>query len=839
VAAPPAPLDDHSAVRDLPRGTVTFLFTDVEGSTRLLHELGAERYAAALDDHRRAVREAFARRGGVEVDTQGDAFFVAFTRASDALQAASEARAALDGGPIGVRMGLHTGEPLVADEGYVGVDVHRAARIAAAGHGGQILVSQSTRELAGTDGLLDLGEHRFKDLLAPERIYQLGDGEFPRLKTLYHSNLPVVATAFVGRERELEAAGSVLRGHRVLTLTGPGGSGKTRLAMHVAAAAADDFPDGVFWVPLQAIRDPALVEHTIAAALGADDALIPFVGGKRLLVLLDNFEQVVDAAPTVGELVSGTLNAKVLVTSREPLHITGERVYPVEPLRPDEATVLFEERATAVLPAFQPTPEVADICERLDRLPLAIELAAARVVVLDAADLLARLEERLPLLASRSRDAPARQQTLRATIDWSYELLDPDEQELFRKLSVFRGSFSLDAAAAVADGELDLVESLVVKSLLRRRWETNRLLMLDTIREYARERLDESEESERVHRRHADYFLRVAESANLNAGDLQPGGQRLEIAFAEQDNVRGAIAWCIRAGEIELGLKLANAFEQFWVANEDPSEGVRWYERLLPRADGVDQLTRAHALRSFASSLHISGDLAAAERAAGASLGVFEHLNDDHGCAVLQHRLSITAMIRGDTEAAWELVRSSHELHSRGSDPWRRNWGHAQTTGTMAALARDAGDDSQAHEWFRQSAELSGEVGVGWWRGGVLAELAALSLRQGDVDAAERYAAEALALHDSLGDRSGRVFGVGLHAAIAAARGDAVRAGRLWGAIADQQAHAPLGGWERHRDDCRVRVERLEGGSFSAGVAAGCDLELADAVREALAESAS
>ena len=818
-------------MRELPSGTITFLFTDIEGSTKLLHELGAERYAEELAEHRRVLREAFVRNAGVEVDTQGDAFFVAFPTAPGALDAAREAQESLT---IPVRMGLHTGTPLLAEEGYVGADVHRAARIAAAGHGRQVLLSSSTAALLRDDGLRDLGEHRLKDLSAPERIYQVGEGDFPPLKTLYRSNLPVVATPFVGRERELEEAGDVLEGHRLLTLTGAGGSGKTRLALHVAAAAADDFPDGVFWVPLQAIRDPAIVEHSIAAALGADDGLIPFVGSKRLLVLLDNFEQVVDAAPHIGEFVSSTPNAKVLVTSREPLHITGERVYPVEPLRPDEATLLFEERAAAVLPAFQPTPEVAAICERLDRLPLAIELAAARVVVLDAADLLARLEERLPLLASRSRDAPTRQKTLRATIEWSYELLDAEEQELFRRLSVFRGSFQLDAVVAICDAALDLVESLVVKNLLRRRWETKRLLMLDTIREYARERLDESAEREGVRRRHADYFLLVAESANLNSGDLQPGGQRLETAFEEQDNVRGAIAWCVRADEIELGLKLANAFEQFWVANDDPSEGVRWYERLLRRADGVDPLTRAHALRSFGSSLHISGDPAAAERVWRASLGVFEQLHDEHGCAVLLHRLAITAMTRGDTDAAEELVRRSHELHLRGSDPWRRDWGHAQTTGTMAALAREAGDDAQALELFGQSVELARDVGVQWWQGGMLAELAALSLRQGEVDAAERYAAEALTLHDALGDRSGRVFGVGLHAAIAAARGDAESAGRLWGAIADQRALAPLGGWERHRDDCRARIEQLAGASFAAGLAAGRDLELGDAVREAL-----
>jgi hypothetical protein len=356
--------------------------------------------------------------------------------------------------------------------------------------------------------------------------------------------------------------------------------------------------------------------------------------------------------------------------------------------------------------------------------------------------------------------------------------------------------------------------------------------LLDTIREYARDRFEATDESESVRRRHADHFLHVAEAANLNVGDLHPGGQRLEVAFEEQDNVRGAIAWCVRAGEIELGLLLANAFEQFWVAN-DPAEGVRWYERLLPSAADADPLTRAHALRSYGGSLHIAGDPPAAERVWKDSLAAFEQLNDEHGRAVLEHRLAISAMIRGDTAAAGRLVRSSHELHSHGDDPWRRDWGHAQTTGTMGALARDEGHDGEALEAFRRSAELAGEVGVRWWQAGMLGELAALSLRQRDIAAAATYAGEALALHDSLGDRPGRVFGVGVHAAIAAQRGDAERAGRLWGAIEDQHALAPLGGWERHRDDCEACLERVAGPSFDAGRAAGRQLELADAVAEA------
>jgi predicted ATPase/class 3 adenylate cyclase len=819
---------------DLPAGTVTFLFTDIEGSTRLLEELG-NAYADALAEHRRALRAAFARHSGVEVDTQGDAFFIAFARAGDALAAAREGQAALAQGPIRVRMGLHTGEPLVTEEGYVGLDVHRAARIAAIGHGGQVLASQATRELTGDDGLRDLGDHRLKDLSAPERIYQLGDGTFPPLRSLYRTNLPVVATPLVGRKRELDDAVSLLQAHRLLTLTGPGGSGKTRLAIHLAAAAADEFPDGVFWVSLQAVRDPAIVEHTIAAAVGADDGLIHHIASRRMLILLDNFEQIVDAAPTVATLLSSTPNAKVLVTSREPLHIAGEQCFAVEPLRPREAEVLFEERARAVVPDFHPTPEVAMICERLDGLPLALELAAARVAMLSPADLLARLDQRLAILTSRARDAPARQQTLRATIEWSYELLDPTEQRLFRRLSAFRGSFSLDAATAVCETDLDAVESLVLKNLVRPRWGTGRLLLLDTIREYARERLDSSAEADDLHRRHFEYFLGVARSANLNSGDLAPGGQRLEIAVAEQDNVRGALTWAIRSGEIELALELAVAFEQFWVAN-DPAEGVRWFRRALEHsaANGAPAPIRAHALRALAGSLHISGDPPAAERELGQSLALFEEIGDEHGCAVVLHRLSITAMVRGDLREARELVDSSHQLHARNDDWWARTWAHAQTVGTLGAIARDSGDEKRALELVAQSAELAGAVGVVWWQGGMLGELAALSLGQGNVEEAERHARESLTIAGRLGDRSGRVFGIGLLATVAAERGESERAGRLWGAIERETAHAPLGGWARHREACEGRIRRLSGPEFERGLEAGRELELDEAVSDAL-----
>jgi hypothetical protein len=392
-------------MRELPTGTVTFLFTDIEGSTRLLNELG-DAYPDALADHRRLLRDAFDRHGGVEVDTQGDAFFVAFARASDALGAATDAQEALGGGPVKVRIGLHTGEPLITDEGYVGIDVHRAARIAAAGHGGQVLVSQTTHDLAGADGLRDLGEHRLKDLSAPERIFQLGDHDYPPLKTLYQTNLPVPATPFLGREDELAAVGDLLADTdlRLLTLTGAGGSGKTRLALQAAGAAADGYPGGVWWVPLAPVNDPEAVFETAAAALGVSGSLEEAIGQRRLLLLLDNLEHLIEAAPRLSPLLASCPNLDMVVTSRERLQLQGEHVYPVPVLARSEARALFTARARAVSPDFEETQELDELCARLDDLPLALELAAARTAILSTEQLLSRLGSRLDLLRG-GRDA--------------------------------------------------------------------------------------------------------------------------------------------------------------------------------------------------------------------------------------------------------------------------------------------------------------------------------------------------------------------------------------------------------------------------------------------------
>ena len=369
---------------DLPTGTVTFIFTDVEGSTALLTELGAEAYADALADHRAVIREACIRNGGVEVDTQGDAFFFALPTAPGALDAASEFTNHLaTNGQICVRVGVHTGTPLLGEEGYVGHDVHRAARIAAAGHGGQVLVSAATAALVALE-LTDLGEHRFKGLGAPERVYQLGEDEFPRLKTLYQTNLPVPVTPFVGRERELaEAGGLLLEGDvRLLTLSGPGGTGKTRLAVQAAASAADGYPDGIWWVPLAPLADASLVLPAAGESLGAKGDLADDIGDKRLLLLFDNFEHVIDAARDVGALVAACAQLTILVTSRERVRVAGEHEYPVPAMESLDGLELFGARARALGTEIDGDALVRELCERLDNLPLALELAAARTKLL-------------------------------------------------------------------------------------------------------------------------------------------------------------------------------------------------------------------------------------------------------------------------------------------------------------------------------------------------------------------------------------------------------------------------------------------------------------------------
>jgi predicted ATPase len=815
-------------MRSLPAGTVTFLFTDVEGSTRLLHELGSERYGDALAEHRRLLRQAFEAHGGSEVDTQGDAFFYAFPSAPAAVEAAQEGQQALSGGPIRVRMGIHTGTPRLTDEGYVGPDVHRAARIAAAGHGGQVLVSASTAALVGAAALHDLGEHRLKDLSAGERIYQLGPGEFPRLKTLYQTNLPVPATSFLGRTTELATVGDLLAREdiRLLTLTGAGGTGKTRLALQAAGLASEAYPDGVWWVPLAALRDPELVLPTAAQALGATGSLSEHVAEKRMLILFDNFEQVIAAAADVGELLEICPQLDVLVTSRERLRLNAENEYAVPPFAPPEGIAFFAAKAQAVKPDFDANGAVPEICRRLDDLPLALELAAARVKALSPSQILERLEHCLPLLTRGPRDLPERQRTLKATIDWSYDLLTADEQDVFRRLAVFVGGCTLDAAEGVVGADLDTLHSLVDKSMLR--WSAERFWMLESIREYAADRLAEAGEAEDLGKRHAHYFAGLVESAGLS---LEPEGeQQYALVRQEIDNVRAAIDWGLEV-DPEFGLHLAAALDGFW-AVMDPSEGMRRLDALLAKLPNPPAELRARVFRAYGSSANPAGDDELAERCYAKSLEAYREVEDRRGVAAMTLRLGMSAFYRGDIARAGELTAESLALSREvGYGP-----AESQALGLAGEVEYAMGNREVGAELIEQSANLAGEIGFPWWRSRMLRKLVDCMLELGRTSEAEAPAQESLRIMNEIGDRQMMVFALARLARIAAETGREGRAGLLWGAIEAEEDRSRLGAWAKERDRLGAPVLAHSGPEFARGREEGQQLALEDAVELVLSE---
>jgi predicted ATPase/class 3 adenylate cyclase len=807
-------------MRELPSGTVTLLFTDIEGSTMLLHELG-DRYANVLAEHRRLLRDAFGAHGGVEVDTQGDAFFYAFSRAADALAAAAEAQEALARGPVRVRIGVHTGEPLVTDEGYVGVDVHRGARIMSAGHGGQVLVSEATRRLVDARlALRDLGPQRLKDLTEPQHLYQLGDGEFPPLKTLNQTNLPVAASALIGREQELQELLELLRdGARVVTVTGAGGSGKTRLALQAAAELVDEFEDGVFWVPLAGVADSELVLPTAAQALGLGSELATALASRRTLLLLDNFEHVLDAAAPLAELLAGAPRLKALVTSRAPLHIDGEHQYPLDPLGEDEAVALFIDRARLVGASVEPDETAHAICARLDRLPLAIELAAARTALLPPHALLARLEQRLPLLAGRRRDAPERQRTLRAAIDWSYGLLDDEAKALLARLSIFAAAFSHDAAERVAAAELDGLFALADLSLLKR--VDDRLLMLDTIREYARERLDEAGDTDAIRRRHAEYFLELAESCELAAESL--GEQRFDLFLPVLDDARAALDWALEH-DADLGLKLVVALEQIWVTT-NLVEGV---ERTRAFVDRVDSpALRARGLRAVGSSLHPLARVAEAKECYAESLALYRQLGDSWGISHLLMRLAHAEYDLGDRESALRYANESIEL----SRPHGYARNEAQVLTLLSGFAFEEGDVERACALLLESVERS--EGFPWWQAINLSALGDGLLEAGRPADAAPYARQALEVSVRIDDRLRAMYALAQLAHAAAKLGQEERAGRLWGFVEAEHARAPLQGWD-HRKALHSGAV-LGTTEFERGREAGSALTFEQAVEEALA----
>jgi predicted ATPase/class 3 adenylate cyclase len=795
-------------MRDLPTGTITLLFTDIEGSTHLLQKLG-ERYAELLHECRALLRTAFSAYHGHEVDMQGDAIFTAFARASDALEAsvAAQRELAVHSWPgteeVRVRMGLHTGEPSRVVEGYVGLDVHYAARVMSAAHGGQVLLSQTTCDLVEHDlpegvSLRDCGEHRLKDLEQTVHLYQVViaglPADFPQLKThdRRSDTLPVQLTPLIGRDHEVASVVRLLHRDtvRLVTFTGPGGTGKTRLALQVASKLADVFVGGVFFVSLASISDPTLFMPTIARALGIRDGvgqpvsarLVEVLQQKQVLLLLDNFEQVVEAAPQVADLLTSCPQLKLLVTSREVLHVRSEHEFAVPPLAlPDPAhlpklaalartpaVALFLQRAQAARPEFKLTSTnaraVTEICVRLDGLPLAIELAAARMKLLSPQTLLARLDQPLNVLTGGARDVPARQQTLRNTIEWSYQLLNAREQRLFRWLSVFVGGCSLEAAEDVGtepgDGGgslLDGVASLVDKSLLHRVEQTEegsedqRLLMLETICEYGLEVLEALGEGDAARGAHAGYFLQLAEEAEpeLKGPLLVAWLDRLE---REHDNLRAALQWAVEQGRGEIALRLGIALERFWVVRGLRNEGRAFLERALAGSAGVAADIRAKALLAAARLAFNQSNYEQGETLAQEGLALFRELGDRRGIALTLNRLGVAAWRRGDFSSARLLLEEDLTLFRELGDRDRVAW----SLFMHGLLDNKQGEYARAYTHFEESLTLFRELGN---KRGIAASLTQLAgtlfVSQGNQDLIYPLLEQGLSLDREVGDKEG------------------------------------------------------------------------------------
>jgi predicted ATPase len=729
---------------DLPSGSVTFVFTDVEGSTRLLHELGAEAYAEALAEHRRILRAAFSTHGGIEVDTQGDAFFYAFPTASSALEAAREGQQALSSEPIDVRIGIHTGSPHVTEEGYVGPDVHKGARIAAAGHGGQVLLSKETRALVDADAM-DLGEHRVKDFDEPVWIFQLGNERFPPLKTISNTNLPRPASSFIGRERELEEVVSLLQdGARLVTLTGPGGSGKTRLAIEAAAELVPEHRNGAFWVGLAPLRDPALVTEEIAHVIGAKDGLDDYIADRELLLLLDNFEQIVDAAPEIASLVETCPSLHVIVTSRELLRVRGEVEYAVPPLPDPDAVELFCTRSQ-----LRADDTIAELCKRLDDLPLAVELAAARTSVLSPTQILERLATRLDFLRG-GRDADPRQATLRATIEWSHDLLPEGEKQLFARLAVFAGGATFESAEQVAEAELDTLQSLVDKSLVRH--TDDRFWMLETIREYAAERLEDSSEVEEIRRRHAEHFLALAEEARPRLRDiaLRGPGEWLDRLQREHDNLRAALDHLEATGETQLALQMTGALAEFWFQKGHLTEGRRRIESALG-ADERPTADRANALIGATDLAAIGGDTAMEMRRATEAVELQRALGDPLGMADSLWRLGAAIGEEGNWAEAKQVLEETIRLFRELGDQ------HSLlgTTRNLAYAHENLGDLEGCRVLHEENLRRARALGNKLWEATTLGALAMNAVKAGRPRDALPLLKENFPIYRELGDPLG------------------------------------------------------------------------------------
>ena len=870
---------------ELPTGTVTFLFTDIEGSTKLWEQFPDD-MKAALARHDSLIEACVEEHAGVLVRPrgEGDSRFAVFPRASDAVAAAGAIGHALlveswgIPSPLRVRMGLHTGEADLREGDYYGSAVNRCARLRALAHGGQILLSSVTAGLVRDGlpegvGLRDLGEHRLKDLQHPEGVVQLLHpdlpGDFPALKSLdtLPNNLPVQLTSFIGRESEIDEVKRLLATTHLLTLTGSGGCGKTRLGLQVIADLAEEYPDGVWVVELAPLGDPGLVIQEVAGVLGVRDESDPlsmgsppsggdptastgmgagnpllnklcaFLQAKGMLLMVDNCEHLIEAcAELVDALLRSCPNLRILAASREALGIGGESTYrvpslslpdpkstpPVENMTTYEALRLFVDRALNAVSTFTVTndnaPAVAGICHRLDGIPLAIELAAARVKVLSVEEIMARLDDRFRLLTGGSRTALPRQQTLRAAIEWSYNLLGEGECALFNRLSVFMGGWTLAAAEAICVGEgvedyevLDTLTNLVDKSLVVTEEEggKTRYHLLETVRQYARDKLLESGEGESLRQRHLDWFLNLAERAELKLR----GSDQLEWLNSleqEHENLRAALEWSLGSGGesavMETGLRLAGGLGWFWFIRGYWSEGIEWLERALSEGAAASAKVRAKALnragylllsqaniergRVFAEeglslyrevgdkegiaySLGLLGLLPGREGEDGLarmeeSLSLFRQLENKSAIGFSLQWMGFFVFIRGDMVRAKELYEESLGLFREVGD----RLGIAAAVGALGGMALNQGDYGRAEELFEESLRLSRELGIKMGVLGSLLYLGRLALSQEDYDRAVELFEQGLPLSRELGDKRRAASSVRLLGRALAGRGD-------------------------------------------------------------------
>ena len=808
---------------DLPTGTVTFLFTDVEGSTKLLHELGGEVYADVLAQHRNIVRNACATEGGVEVDTQGDAFFFAFASAPGAVAAALAMTEALSPGPIHLRIGVHTGAPIVTDEGYVGDDIHLAARVGASAHGGQIILSEATGKLLDGYDLTDLGEHRLKDIEGAVAILQLGDARFPPLRTISNTNLPRPASSFIGRTAELADVLSLIKGgSRLITLTGPGGSGKTRLALEAATMLVPSYKAGVFWIGLASLRDASLVTATMSQTIGANNGPAEHIAEREMLLLLDNLEHVIEAAPELSQLVSACPNLTLLVTSREHLRVQGEVEYAVPPLPSREAVMLFCERSR-----LEPSAEIAELCAHLDDLPLALELAAARTKALSPKQILERLAERLDLLQG-GRDADPRQQTLRATIEWSYDLLTPGEQRLFRAFSVFVGGCTLEALEAVAKADLDTTQSLIEKSLLR--FSNERYWMLETIREYSTKRVNGVGEAEELRSRHTDYFLDLAQRQGpLLESALQSDARQQLIR--DESNLRLALVHVYQHCPERL-LEFVSALALYWTSAGRSTETQIWAERALANAPSEPTVLRADALLVLSLTASRAHDTEKAVTSAQEAIGIYR--------AQLSHRLGralvylANAYLRGENyEEARPAYQDAIEHSERATDDWSR----ALALSNLGYLSLLLGDYETAEKMSLEAVDLKREIGneTGAMESLCNAGLAALlGLR---LDQARGLLNNTLRISFELGHDTLMACSLEGIAWMAARSSEFERAARLQGAAESRMTAAggELDGVEHKiHDETRTAIRGGLGQSCDDELAGGRSLSVKDVVKLAL-----